>query len=80
MPKNIVQISIASLLFIISLFSSFENIWIHNTLYIISYLLVGAEIVWKAIKKIVKGDVFDESVLLLLENFLKQLLLCYFIK
>lgn len=64
MPKNIVQISIASLLFIISLFSSFENIWIHNTLYIISYLLVGAEIVWKAIKKIVKGDVFDEHFLM----------------
>lgn len=64
MPKNIVQISIASLLFIISLFSSFENIWIHNILYIISYLLVGAEIVWKAIKKIVKGDIFDEHFLM----------------
>lgn len=64
MPKNIIQISIAFLLFIISLFGSFENTRIHNILYIISYLLVGAEIVWKAIKKMLKGEVFDEHFLM----------------
>lgn len=64
MPKNIIQISIAFLLFIISLFGSFENTCIHNILYIISYLLVGAEIVWKAIKKMLKGEVFDEHFLM----------------
>lgn len=64
MKKSIVQILSALILFMISLLVSFENIRINNTLYIISYLIVGAEIVWKAIKNILKGDVFDEHFLM----------------
>lgn len=64
MKKSVIQISIALILFIISLLISFENIWINRSLYIISYLIVGAEIVWKAIKNILKGEVFDEHFLM----------------
>ncbi len=64
MKKTIIQILAASLLFIVALLMPFENIVIRNFLYIISYLIVGAEIVWKAIKNILKGDVFDEHFLM----------------
>ncbi len=64
MKKTIIQILTASLLFIVALLMPFENIVIRNFLYIISYLIVGAEIVWKAIKNILKGDVFDEHFLM----------------
>ncbi len=64
MKKTIIQILTAFLLFIFALLMPFENIVIRNFLYIISYLIVGAEIVWKAIKNILKGDVFDEHFLM----------------
>lgn len=64
MKKNVIQILIALILFLVSLLISFENIWLNNILYIISYLIVGTEIVWKAIKNIAKGEVFDEHFLM----------------
>lgn len=64
MKKTITQILIALLLFIIALLIPFENIWINNIIYILSYLVVGLEIVCKAIKNILKGKVFDENFLM----------------
>lgn len=64
MKKSVIQILIALVLFLISLLISFENIWINRSLYIISYLIVGAEIVWKATKNILKGEIFDEHFLM----------------
>ena len=64
MKKNIIQILTALLPFVISLLISFENTWINKTLYLISYTIVGAEIVWKAIKNILKGKIFDEHFLM----------------
>ncbi len=64
MKKDITKILIALLLFILSLLISFENIWINRILYISSYLIVGVEIVWKAIRNILKGEVFDEHFLM----------------
>lgn len=64
MKKNVIKILIALLLFIISLLISFPNIWINNTIYIISYLIVGLEIVWKAIRNVLRGKVFDENFLM----------------
>ena len=62
--KSVIQISISLVLFLISFFISFNNTWIPNILYIISYLIVGAEIVWKAIKNLIKGNVLDEHFLM----------------
>lgn len=64
MKKDVIKIVIAFLLFMVSLFVSFGNIWINRTIYIISYLLVGAEIVWKAFQNILKGNVLDEHFLM----------------
>lgn len=64
MKKKAIQIIISFILFIISLFISFPDAWINNTIYILSYLIVGAEIVWKAIRNMLRGKVFDENFLM----------------
>ena len=64
MKKSVIQISISLIFFLISFFISFRNTWISNILYMISYLIVGAEIVWKAIKNLIKGNVLDEHFLM----------------
>ena len=42
----------------------FENVWINNIIFLISYLLVGIKILKKAIKNILRGKVFDENFLM----------------
>ncbi|MCX8074193.1 MAG: heavy metal translocating P-type ATPase [Clostridia bacterium] len=42
----------------------FDNIWINNTLFILSYVIVGRNIVFKAIKNIFNGRIFDENFLM----------------
>ncbi len=64
MKKKVIQILISFILFIISLLIPFPNVWINNIIYILSYLVVGAEIVWKAIRNILRGKVFDENFLM----------------
>lgn len=64
MKKEIIKIVIALILFLVALIVPFENQLINNGLFIISYLIVGFEIVLKAIKNIFKGKVFDENFLM----------------
>lgn len=64
MKKEIIKIVIALILFLIALIVPFKNQLINNGLFIISYLIVGFEIVLKAIKNIFKGKVFDENFLM----------------
>ncbi len=58
------KIILAFILFIIALLVPLENIWITNSIYIVSYLIVGLEIVLKAIKHIIRGKIFDEHFLM----------------
>ncbi len=64
MKKRLYLIIISFILFVFSILVRFENVWINNIIYIISYLLVGAKIVQKAVKNILKGEVFDENFLM----------------
>ena len=64
MKKQIIQIVSAFILFIIALCVKFENIWITRAIYLIGYLIVGGEIILKAIKNIFKGELFDEHFLM----------------
>ena len=64
MKKTIIQILIALVLFITSLLITFENIGINYILYIISYLIVGTEVIFKAFKNILKGEIFNENFLM----------------
>lgn len=64
MKKTTTKIIIAFILFVIALTMNFPNEWINKVIYIISYAIIGLEIVWKAIKNIIKGKVFDEHFLM----------------
>lgn len=64
MKKITTKIIIAFILFVIALTMNFPNEWINKVIYIISYAIIGLEIVWKAIKNIIKGKVFDEHFLM----------------
>lgn len=64
MKKKGIKIIIALILFVIALIINFNNEWINNAIYIISYIIVGLEIVRKAIRNITRGKVFDENFLM----------------
>ena len=63
MKKRRKKIIIAFILFLISLIIKFPNEWINKGIYIIAYLIVGLDIVLKAIRNIFRGKVFDENFL-----------------
>ena len=64
MKKRIQKIIIALILFILGLIINVDNIWINNTLFILSYILVGYDILKKAFRNITRGKVFDENFLM----------------
>lgn len=64
MNKERIKVIISLVLFIFSLLVHFENELINNIIYIISYIIVGGEVVFNAIKNIFKGEVFDECFLM----------------
>ena len=64
MKKRLIKIIIALILFIVSLSINFSNEWINKGIYIVSYLIVGFDIVKKAVRNIFRGKVFDENFLM----------------
>lgn len=64
MKKKGIKIIIALLLFIVAITINFNNQWINNIIYIISYIIVGLEIIRKALRNIIRGKVFDENFLM----------------
>ena len=64
MKKRRNKIIIALILFTISTIIKFPNEWINKIIYILSYLIVGIDIVKKAIRNILRGKVFDENFLM----------------
>ena len=66
MKKRGIKIIIAFILFIIAMIVTFSNEWINKGIFIISYLIVGLDIIIKAIRNIFRGKVFDENFLMAL--------------
>lgn len=64
MKNKIIQISISIILFLLAILIKFPNIWMNYSLFIISYIIVGFEIVQKAFRNILKGEVLDENFLM----------------
>ena len=64
MKKRGIKIIISAILFVLALVITFSNEWINNGLFIISYLVVGCEILKKAVRNIFRGKVFDENFLM----------------
>ena len=64
MKKKCIKILIDLILFILAMAIKFENVWINNGIFIISYIIVGFEILRKAVRNIFRGKVFDENFLM----------------
>ncbi len=64
MKKNGIKIVISLVLFLVAFIIDFNNKWINNTIYIVAYIIVGLEIIKKAIRNITRGKVFDENFLM----------------
>ena len=64
MKKDLIKIIFSFVIFLVAILISFESDLINKILYLIAYLIVGLEIVIKAIKNIFKGNVFDEHFLM----------------
>lgn len=61
--KQLVRIIIASVGFVAALLLKLEGI-AEFLLYLATYLIVGGDIIWKAIRNISRGQVFDENFLM----------------
>ena len=55
---------VALILFLLAMFIKFQNEWINNCIFILSYIIVGFEILRKAVRNIFRGKVFDENFLM----------------
>ena len=64
MKKKGIKIIIAFVLFLFAMLVNFQNEWINNGIFIFSYLIVGFEILRKALRNIFRGKVFDENFLM----------------
>ena len=64
MKKDGIKIIISGVLFFIALIVNFNNEWINNTIFIISYIIVGIEVISEAINNIREGEIFDENFLM----------------
>jgi Cd2+/Zn2+-exporting ATPase len=60
---NYVRLGLGAALFIVGMASNFGGIW-ELALFMAAYLLVGIDVLWNALKNIVKGQVFDENFLM----------------
>lgn len=63
--NKIIQFSIGVAIFTIAVIFKLEY-WIEFALFLISYLLVGGEVLLVAVKNILRGEVFDENFLMAL--------------
>ena len=64
MNIKLIKIIVSIILVITSTIIKFDNSLVNNILYILAYLIVGLEILLKAIKNILRGKVFDENFLM----------------
>lgn len=64
MKKRGIKILLSAILYIIAIAVSFENGLINTCIFIVSYLIVGFDILKKALRNIIRGKVFDENFLM----------------
>jgi len=61
--KEIIKLIIGGAIFAVGIIFNFQN-WLELTLFIISYIIVGGDVVLRAIKGIARGQVFSEHFLM----------------
>ena len=64
MKKKLIRIIISFILLVLAFILILDNVIISDILFIISYLIVGYDIILKALRNITRGKVFDENFLM----------------
>lgn len=64
MTKRLWRIIIGAAVLVTAVLLSLNNEWLQIALFIISYIIVGGDVVKRAVKNIFKGQVFDENFLM----------------
>lgn len=64
MKKDLLRIIIGGIVYIAALIINIDNYLIQLALFVLSYIIVGSDVVISAIKNIFRGQVFDENFLM----------------
>lgn len=64
MKKRLWRIIIGAVFFIAAMLININTEWLNIALYLISYTIVGGDVVIRAFKNIIRGKVFDENFLM----------------
>ena len=64
MKKRLWRIIIGALLFTVALLMDFNNEWLQIALFVISYIVVGGDVLKRAVQNMNRGQVFDENFLM----------------
>ena len=66
--KKLIKIIVAIIFYVIAIIVNkleiLNNIYFENVLFLISYIIVGFEILKKAFRNILRGKIFDENFLM----------------
>lgn len=64
MKKRASKIIIALILYVLAILINFGNELINNGIFLVSYIIVGFDILKKALRNILRGKIFDENFLM----------------
>ena len=64
MQKRLIRIITASLLFMLGIIFSINNNWFNIIFFLIGYIIVGYDVILRAIRNIFNGNFFDENFLM----------------
>ncbi|HCS72889.1 MAG TPA: cadmium-translocating P-type ATPase [Clostridiales bacterium] len=64
MKTRLIRIILSALIWIVAALIGPDQKWIYLSLFLVSYAIVGWNIIWKAIRNITRGNVFDENFLM----------------
>jgi len=64
MKKRLWKIIIGGIVFAVAIVNPINITWLKVTLFLISYIIVGSDVVIRAVKNIIRGNVFDENFLM----------------
>ena len=60
---KLIKIGLSFLIFFVAILSNIQG-WGRFSLYLVAYIIAGGDIIVKAIKNIIKGEIFDENFLM----------------
>ena len=64
MDKHLVRILLGGAIFTIAFFINSEILWLKPAIFLVNYLIVGGDILIRAMRNMVRGQVFDENLLM----------------